>query len=95
MKHILYIHHGGGLGGAPLSLLYLLQQLDRSRYEPIVLTLRPALDSVFSYRALQQRGLFNPAEAQRLYQSFLQGEGPYMRVWCLAALELWLRKFVD
>ena len=41
MKRILYIHHGGGLGGAPLSLLYLLKQLDRSRYEPIVVTLRP------------------------------------------------------
>jgi len=41
MKRILYFHHGGGLGGAPLSLLYLLKQLDRSRYEPIVLTLKP------------------------------------------------------
>ncbi len=40
MKRILYIHHGGGIGGAPLSLLYLLQQLDRSRYEPIVVTLK-------------------------------------------------------
>ena len=39
MKRILYIHHGGSLGGAPLSLLFLLQQLDRSRYEPIVLFL--------------------------------------------------------
>lgn len=56
--------------------------------------LRPALDEVFSTRALEQRGLFNAAEAQRLYQNFLQGEGPYMRVWSLAALELWLRKFV-
>jgi glycosyltransferase involved in cell wall biosynthesis len=46
LKHILYIHHGGGLGGAPLSLLYLLKQLDRTRYEPIVLTLRsgPVVD---------------------------------------------------
>ena len=33
---ILYVHHGQGLGGAPLSLLYLLQSLDRTRYEPIV-----------------------------------------------------------
>jgi glycosyltransferase involved in cell wall biosynthesis len=41
MKRILYIHHGGGIGGAPLSLLYLLQQLDRSRYEPVVVTLKP------------------------------------------------------
>lgn len=41
MKRILYIHHAGGIGGAPLSLLYLLRQLDRSRYEPIVVTLKP------------------------------------------------------
>jgi glycosyltransferase involved in cell wall biosynthesis len=41
MPRILYIHHGGGLGGAPLSLFYLLKQLDRSRYEPIILTFRP------------------------------------------------------
>ena len=41
MIRILYIHHGGGIGGAPLSLLYLLRQLDRTKYEPIVLTLKP------------------------------------------------------
>ncbi len=41
MKRILYIHHGGGIGGAPLSLLYLLRQLNRSRYDPIVVTLKP------------------------------------------------------
>ena len=36
---ILYIHHGRGIGGAPLSLLYLIQQLDRTQYEPVVLCL--------------------------------------------------------
>jgi glycosyltransferase involved in cell wall biosynthesis len=41
MKRILYIHHAGGIGGAPLSLLYLLRQLDRGRYEPVVVTLKP------------------------------------------------------
>jgi glycosyltransferase involved in cell wall biosynthesis len=46
MKRILYIHHGGGLGGAPLSLLYLLQHLDRLQYTPIVATLKagPVVD---------------------------------------------------
>lgn len=39
MKKILYIHHGKGLGGAPLSLLYLVQNLDKTKYEPIVLFL--------------------------------------------------------
>ena len=36
---ILYVHHGRGIGGAPLSLLYLLQKLDRKKYEPTVLCL--------------------------------------------------------
>lgn len=41
MQRILYFHHGGAIGGAPLSLLYLIQQLDRSHYEPIVVSTRP------------------------------------------------------
>ncbi|NDJ51538.1 MAG: glycosyltransferase family 4 protein [Chloroflexi bacterium] len=41
MKRILYVHHAGGIGGAPLSLLFLLQKLDRSRFEPMVITLKP------------------------------------------------------
>lgn len=41
LRRILYLHHGGGLGGAPLSLLYLLRQLDQRKYEPVVVCLRP------------------------------------------------------
>ena len=37
MKRILYIHHGGAIGGAPLSLLYLIENLDRERFKPVVL----------------------------------------------------------
>lgn len=37
MKNILYVHHGRGIGGAPLSLLYLIRGLDRSRFIPTVL----------------------------------------------------------
>ncbi|MFA7290193.1 MAG: glycosyltransferase, partial [Melioribacteraceae bacterium] len=36
IKKVLYVHHGSGQGGAPNSLLYLLNNLDRSLYEPIV-----------------------------------------------------------
>lgn len=57
--------------------------------------LKPILDDVFSSRSLTQRALFDAPHAQQLYQDFLQGEGAYMRVWCLATLELWMRKFVD
>jgi len=38
-KKILYIHHGKGLGGAPLSLLYLIKALDKTIYHPVVLFL--------------------------------------------------------
>jgi len=43
---ILYIHHERALGGAPLSLLYLLRKLDRQKYSPHVICLRegPAAD---------------------------------------------------
>ena len=35
-KKIVYFHHGGTVGGAPLSLLFLLKQLDRQRFDPLV-----------------------------------------------------------
>jgi glycosyltransferase involved in cell wall biosynthesis len=38
-KKILYIHHGKGLGGAPLSLLYLLENLNKDLFDPVVLFL--------------------------------------------------------
>jgi glycosyltransferase involved in cell wall biosynthesis len=37
---ILYIHHGKGVGGAPLSLLYLVKNLDKSKYSTTVLFLQ-------------------------------------------------------
>ncbi len=39
MIRILYVHHGKGIGGAPLSLLYLIRKLDRQRFLPTVLCL--------------------------------------------------------
>jgi len=56
--------------------------------------LRPALEDALSLRSVAQRGLFNGAEVEKLYQSFLHGQGAYMRVWSLAVLELWMRKFI-
>lgn len=39
-KKILYIHHGSAEGGAPRSLAFLIQQIDRTKYEPIVLCMK-------------------------------------------------------
>jgi asparagine synthase (glutamine-hydrolysing) len=57
--------------------------------------LKPALDDALSLKTIERRGLFNAAEVETVYQTFLQGEGPYMRVWALAVLELWMRKYID
>ncbi|HRX87387.1 MAG TPA: glycosyltransferase family 4 protein, partial [Phycisphaerae bacterium] len=35
-RRILYVHHGSGTGGAPLSLCSLIRELDRDHYEPIL-----------------------------------------------------------
>lgn len=45
-RRILYLHHGGAIGGAPLSLLALVDRIDRSRFEPVVATIAegPAAD---------------------------------------------------
>jgi len=39
-KRILFIHHGAGLGGAALSLAYLIRGLDKNRFEPLVLCIQ-------------------------------------------------------
>mgnify|MGYP000256467182 CR=1 FL=1 len=46
MKKILYIHHDGGMGGAPKSLAYLIEGLDKSMYDPVVLCIKdgPVVD---------------------------------------------------
>lgn len=49
-KKILYIHHGKGLGGAPLSLLYLIQNLDKDKFEPVVLFLHDS-EAIELYRS--------------------------------------------
>lgn len=46
---ILYIHHGKGIGGAPLSLLNLIKTLDRRFYHPIVLFLH-ASEAIEQFR---------------------------------------------
>jgi len=36
IKKILYLHHGGAEGGAPISMLALMQALDSNKYAPVV-----------------------------------------------------------
>jgi glycosyltransferase involved in cell wall biosynthesis len=40
---ILFIHHGAGWGGAPISLINLINELDKTRFEPHVLLLKDSV----------------------------------------------------
>ena len=54
---ILFIHHGKGLGGAPLSLLYLVRSLDRQKFEPLVLFLHESeVIEIFKKNGIQTLG---------------------------------------
>ncbi len=57
--------------------------------------LRDVLEDVFSRESVERRGLFRYEATRRLYDEFLAGRSPYMRVWSLAVLELWMRAFID
>jgi len=45
-KKILYIHHGWGIGGAPINLLFMIQLLDKKKYYPKIVFLKdsPAVE---------------------------------------------------
>jgi len=49
-KKILFVHHFPGMGGAPLSLLYTIEKLDRALYHPVVLFLANQGDAIDLYR---------------------------------------------
>lgn len=59
-QKILYIHHGKGLGGAPLSLLLLIKALDKKKYHPIVLFLHHS-DAVelYKHEGIEIAGIVN------------------------------------
>ena len=48
---ILYIQHAGALGGSCMSLLYTMQGLDHSRFEPILALARPSSELLDFYAA--------------------------------------------
>ena len=65
MAHkVLFIHHGGGIGGAPVSMLQLAAALDRDRYEPVVVFTEPGPILEFA------RDLGVPAKVFPLRSSF-------------------------
>lgn len=69
---ILFIHHGKGLGGAPLSLMYLVQGLDKTQYNPTVLFLHDS-EIIDLYRS-QGIGVLGPLELM---------DFPHTKIWWL------------
>ena len=59
MKRIVYIHHGDLNGGAPRSLRFLIERLDKTRYEPIVVYRKNKEDAVF-FKDAGAKTIFEP-----------------------------------
>jgi asparagine synthase (glutamine-hydrolysing) len=58
--------------------------------------LRPMIDDLLSEESVQRRGLFRPAEVQRIIAANLSGREDYnLQVFQLLTLELWHRAFID
>ncbi len=58
--------------------------------------LRPLVDELLSEETLRKRGLFRPAEVQRIINANLSGREDYnLQVFQLLNLELWHREFMD
>ena len=64
---ILFIHHGGGIGGAPVSMLQLAAGLDRTRYTPLAVFTQPGPILDFA------RDLGVPASVVPLRSAFAYG----------------------
>ena len=58
--------------------------------------LRPMIDDLLSEESVKRRGLFRPAEVQRIIAANLSGREDYnLQVFQLLTLELWHRAFID
>lgn len=57
---VLFFHHGGNQGGAPRSLAFFIDQMDKSKYEPYVLCCMDYQDN---------KSLFESVGAKVLYES--------------------------
>ena len=58
--------------------------------------LKPMIDDMLSPAAVSARGLFDPAEVQRLIQVNAKGGADYaLRLWALLTIELWQQTFLD
>ncbi len=57
--------------------------------------LQPMVAESLSRESVRRRGLFDPDAVAGLRSDFEAGRGPYMRVWALLMLELWMREFLD
>ena len=72
-KRVLYVHPCAGMGGAPLSLLSLIEHLDPRRYTPEVLFLGDAGEEVDLYR---RRGI--PFRIRRDIATFPHARGAHL-----------------
>ena len=93
-KRILYIHHAKGIGGAPLSLLYLIRGLDLNRYEPIIVCLHDS-DAANLYRkegwkVIAGLGVIDCSHSTVHWIRWYRPDRIVWRLWSLIKTTLWV-----
>jgi asparagine synthase (glutamine-hydrolysing) len=58
-------------------------------------SLRDVVEDALSRESVTRRGMFSYEAVHREYGRFQKGQAPYLRLWSLAVLELWMRAFID
>lgn len=81
-RKVLFIHHGGGIGGAPVSMLQMAAALDRERYTPLALFTEngPILDLAHELNV--------PTQVEDLRSAFFYSAHVPLRLRMLAAFAL-------
>lgn len=83
-KHILYVENGIGYGGAIICLRHLVRNLDRTRFEPMVITGRTGLDyqaiaNETEWKHIPDRHTDIVVVRRKVESAFLPGKSPKLR----------------
>lgn len=79
MKKILFIHHAAGWGGAPNSLIKLINILDRSKYKVEVLLLKDSIVAEKLYENKIKYSVANSYFYKKYYHYFTHSEAGYVK----------------
>lgn len=81
MRKILFVHHGTGIGGAPISMLEIIKSLDKKRYDVEVLLLKDSVVRDLLVKEGVKCSVANGVFYRKLYRFFPHIEPEFYHWW--------------